>query len=150
MTNFNLDTPCTIYGYIKTANLLTPEYSLGGEQYNLTLLLEDPSVEQDLEMLFGTSRTQAPHLRHDWRGKFGAGEVTLRSLLKPRVRRPEDLLSYEELPQYTFVSVDLRPMLQELEGTDYETLVLISVNAVFQPEPSQEIIDNPKYGALEF
>jgi hypothetical protein len=157
MNAYKLDTPLTLTGYVKTANLLNPTSSLtSNEQFNITVYLEDLGVEYELATLFGCSRTQAPYLSQNWRDKEGEGVVTLHTTIKPRVARPEGLDAYQDLPEYTLVSCDYRAMLQELNGTDLETLVLISVNARFVAEPEEEVVSEStlaieaKYGDLNF
>ena len=149
-----LDKPFTLYGFIKTAHLLEPQYSQLDDNfvYSIELYLEEPYLEQELQMLFDLNRTQAPTSRGDWNPSPGSGTVVLKSLIKPRVQRGDTILEGDELPTHTFVSVDARAMRQELNSADFNTLVLISVNSVFaaEEEKEEDMADHPIYGALKF
>ena len=129
---FNLDKPATVRGYIMDSAILSPENSIftnERDQYSITLELEDGWLYEELEALYRMNTHNAlPHMR-DWKNSGGAGWITMKSLIEPRVLWPENLKQNKELKRGHLVSVDFRPILKVLDESAFETLVIISINA---------------------
>lgn len=130
---FNLNTPTSLVGFVKQSNIATPTSSLfrEKEEYVITIELEEPYLQCDLSNLFDQHRGQLPSVTQDWNS--GPGVITVKSLIKPRVRYGSES-EQGELQINTLVSVDCRPCVKELDGVEYHSLVMISINADFGVE----------------
>lgn len=134
---YELEKPLTLVGFVKQSNIINPTSSLlrAKEEYQVTIELEEPYLHWDLSALYEQHRGQLPSVEQDWCVDLGV--VTAKSLIQPRVKYGDDI-EQGELSAHTLVSIDCRPSVKELNGAEYHTLVLISINADFGVEEIQE------------
>ena len=154
---YELGQPLTLVGFIKQSNIVKPTSSLlrAKEEYAVTIELEEPYLQWDLSSLFDQHRGQLPSVNQDWNSDLGV--VTAKSLIQPRIKYGSDVVEQGELSANTLVSIDCRPSIKELDGVEYHSLVLISINADFGVEEiGEDEIDahtlemEALYGELNF
>lgn len=147
-TEYHLDSPTSIRGYVTDSAIVSPENTLlTGErdQYQITIEPENPYSIDDLEQMFRLEGH--PHLEHKGDWKQSPSLLTFKSLIKPRTEKEVSEFSAGQL-----VRVDFRPMLNVMDANAFETLVLISVTKaaeefIYEDAPSEA---EAKYGQLDF
>lgn len=146
MFTTNIDEPCTIRGYVLDSAVISPMNGVMTnclDEYNITIELEDPTVEEELQMVFDLN--DHPHLvsSANWKLPDVDRSVTAYSIVEPRLGGMKRGLHSEEIKTGTLVDLRCKATIKELDYECLHTLQIIGVSIVDRCA-EEEALDYPE------